>query len=132
MVIPKVISVDTLRPYQALSNVIRTAGIANDSKDAPLAIMQLSHAGRQSTNIVGGRRPFVPPLAPSAIKVGSSILGSVLSDIAHSILFQTPRAMEKEDIEHVVDLFTKGARFAHQAGFDGVQLHVAHGCTPSF
>ena len=132
MVIPKVTSVETLRPYQALSNVIHTAGIANGSNDPPLAIMQLNHAGRQSTNFVGGRRPFVPPLAPSAIKVGSSIRGSVLSDIAHSILFQTPKAMEREDIEHVVDLFINGARFAHQAGFDGVQLHVAHGCMLSF
>jgi 2,4-dienoyl-CoA reductase-like NADH-dependent reductase (Old Yellow Enzyme family) len=43
-------------------------------------------------------------------------------------LFQTPKAMTEDDILHVIDRFVYGSAFAHKAGFDGVQLHVAHGC----
>jgi 2,4-dienoyl-CoA reductase-like NADH-dependent reductase (Old Yellow Enzyme family) len=48
--------------------------------------------------------------------------------VAHSILFQTPRMMSLDDIDQVVEQFVKGARLAEEAGFDGIQLHMAHGC----
>ena len=39
----------------------------------------------------------------------------------------TPREMTKEDIREVVVAFGEAARRTKQTGFDGVQLHGAHG-----
>ncbi len=39
----------------------------------------------------------------------------------------TPREMTLEDIENVVKDFVKGAKFAANAQFDGIELHGAHG-----
>jgi 2,4-dienoyl-CoA reductase-like NADH-dependent reductase (Old Yellow Enzyme family) len=38
-----------------------------------------------------------------------------------------PRVMEEEDIAAIIDAFGQGARRAREAGFDGVQIHGAHG-----
>lgn len=44
------------------------------------------------------------------------------------LVFKTvPQEMSKEDIETMKAAFTNGAIRAKKAGFDGVQLHVAHG-----
>jgi 2,4-dienoyl-CoA reductase-like NADH-dependent reductase (Old Yellow Enzyme family) len=39
----------------------------------------------------------------------------------------TPKACTLEDIEEVIDLFKHATRVAAKAGFDGIQLHGAHG-----
>lgn len=71
--------------------------------------LQLAHAGRQTKEkICGGQ-----PLAPSAV---------------YEPTFKvTPRAMTEEEILQTIDDFVQGARRAKEAGFDGVQLHLAHG-----
>lgn len=70
--------------------------------------MQLSHGGRQvSTQVVQ------EPIAPSAVPVASK---GVL-----------PREMTSREIEETIDDFAQAARRAKDAGFDGVQLHCAHG-----
>jgi 2,4-dienoyl-CoA reductase-like NADH-dependent reductase (Old Yellow Enzyme family) len=38
-----------------------------------------------------------------------------------------PRKMTDEDIERIVDAFGRSARRVEEAGFDGVQIHGAHG-----
>jgi len=38
-----------------------------------------------------------------------------------------PKEMSQEDIKGVIDDFIQGSRRAEQSGFDGVQLHIAHG-----
>lgn len=44
------------------------------------------------------------------------------------LVYQTvPREMTKEDIQIMQDAFVNGAIRAKKAGFDGVQIHVAHG-----
>ncbi|HKC96502.1 MAG TPA: bifunctional salicylyl-CoA 5-hydroxylase/oxidoreductase, partial [Methylomirabilota bacterium] len=40
---------------------------------------------------------------------------------------QVPRAMDREDMERVRDQFVGAARMAEQAGFDMLELHMAHG-----
>ena len=35
------------------------------------------------------------------------------------------------DIDHLVDRFVLSAKVARQAGFEGVELHVGHGCVCS-
>ncbi|TYO95032.1 2,4-dienoyl-CoA reductase-like NADH-dependent reductase (Old Yellow Enzyme family) [Geothermobacter ehrlichii] len=70
---------------------------------------QLVHAGGQaSAKAIGGR-----PLAPSEVKDATS------PDL--------PRAMDQQDIREIVAAFAAGAGRAKLAGFDGVQLHGAHG-----
>ncbi|KAG5652367.1 hypothetical protein H0H81_005229 [Sphagnurus paluster] len=43
------------------------------------------------------------------------------------LAFQKPKQMTLEDIDDVVRAFVKGAKVASESGFDGVQIHAAHG-----
>jgi 2,4-dienoyl-CoA reductase-like NADH-dependent reductase (Old Yellow Enzyme family) len=135
MVMPSIITEDTVKPFRALAAAMHNKYTSLDDVDLrrpdsrALAIMQLSHAGRQSPNIIGGRFPFARPLGPSATAIGyGSVNTNLLSKIIHRLLFRTPRAMSLADIDNVVEAFVRGAEVAVQAGFDGVQLHAAHGC----
>lgn len=74
-------------------------------------IMQINHAGRQTNRFVNGR-----PMGPSA-SGAVKVLGA----------FARPRAMTAEDIADVRARFVTTALAAQEAGFDGVQIHAAHG-----
>lgn len=75
--------------------------------------MQISHPGRQVFAALGGT-----VWAPSdvALKLGK-----------HSKLFGRPTAMSEAQIAEVIERFAITAQRAEQAGFDGVQIHAAHG-----
>jgi 2,4-dienoyl-CoA reductase-like NADH-dependent reductase (Old Yellow Enzyme family) len=75
--------------------------------------MQISHPGRQ----VQARMPGVA-WAPSAVAVE---LGK------HSRRFGRPAAMTPEQIGATVRRFATTAGLAERAGFDGVEVHAAHG-----
>ncbi|WP_326565125.1 NADH:flavin oxidoreductase/NADH oxidase family protein [Amycolatopsis rhabdoformis] len=79
-------------------------------------ILQLSHAGRQSMRglALAGRQQDV--VAPSAVPLD---LGKWL--------FRKPRALSDVEVVALVERFATAARVAAAAGFDGVQLHAAHG-----
>jgi 2,4-dienoyl-CoA reductase-like NADH-dependent reductase (Old Yellow Enzyme family) len=131
MVIPETITSDTLRSYRALACAMRPAFPPIDqdaSSPRTLIIMQVSHAGRQSPIIIGGRPPFVPALAPSAIGLGRSAPGGWFARFMYKIGFPTPRAMTLQEIDYVANRFVLSAKLAHDAGFDGIELHVSHGC----
>lgn len=70
--------------------------------------LQLQHGGRQASAEVIGQRP----LAPSAV----SVMGG-----------PRPAKMTAEQIMEAVEAFGEGARRAQEAGFDGVEVHMAHG-----
>lgn len=93
----------------------RRAGLAAYAEAAKSAggkvVMQLSHAGRQTPSTVNDA-----PLAPSTVEL--KMPGGV---------FATPRPMRQEDIEGVIAGFANAAKVARETGFDGVQLHAAHG-----
>jgi 2,4-dienoyl-CoA reductase-like NADH-dependent reductase (Old Yellow Enzyme family) len=72
--------------------------------------MQINHPGRQAGAFVTGNRP----VAPSA--VGAGIPGA-----------STPRPLTGEEIEDLITRYATAASVAQRAGFDGVQLHGAHG-----
>jgi 2,4-dienoyl-CoA reductase-like NADH-dependent reductase (Old Yellow Enzyme family) len=76
-------------------------------------LMQLNHPGRQVPSYLART-----PVAPSAI--GVRIPGG-------RGLFNTPRALEDAEIEEQLRRLTRTAELAVAAGFDGVQLHAAHG-----
>lgn len=75
--------------------------------------MQINHPGRQMPAALGQAT-----LAPSAVPMN---LGSL------SRQFPVPREMTEADIEDVRQRFTRSAQLAETAGFDGVQIHAAHG-----
>ncbi|CAE6493914.1 unnamed protein product [Rhizoctonia solani] len=95
------------------------------SEAGPVAIMQLSHAGRQSPRFLGGRTPWTPPSAPSAQPMAPR--EGILSRLVFSLLFQRPHPLDSIGIESVISAFVCGATVACDSGFDGIQLHASHG-----
>ncbi|KAI0071038.1 FMN-linked oxidoreductase [Panus rudis PR-1116 ss-1] len=124
IVIPHTIGPAEVDAFRRLADAIHGSG-----PETPLAIMQLSHTGRQSANILGGRAPFVPPHAPSPVPLqftplsGYSLVGSAV----HHLMFQKPIAMTVEEINEVISRFVAGAKLAASTGFDGIELHASHG-----
>jgi len=83
--------------------------------------VQLWHTGRMShTAFQPGEKA---PVAPSAIraKAKTYIPGAGYVDTSE------PRALETAEIAGIVDDFRTAARHAIKAGFDGVEVHGAHG-----
>lgn len=82
-------------------------------------ILQLWHVGRISDPIyLNGELP----VAPSAIQPK----GHVSLIRPHKDYVQ-PRALELDEITHIIEAFRKGAENAKRAGFDGVEIHGANG-----
>ncbi|OLS63717.1 NADH:flavin oxidoreductase/NADH oxidase family protein [Pseudomonas putida] len=75
--------------------------------------LQLNHPGRQMPANLGQ-----PTWAPSAVPLA---LGNM------SRHFTEPQAMDEAKIAEVIWRFANSARLAEQAGFNGVQIHAAHG-----
>ena len=74
-------------------------------------IMQLSHAGRQTPVRVNKH-----PKAPSTVRV--NLPGRQFGD---------PVALSEDEIHAIIDRFGVAAAAAREGGFDGVQVHAAHG-----
>ncbi|KAF8524274.1 hypothetical protein BU17DRAFT_43062 [Hysterangium stoloniferum] len=128
--IPRAKSVRELDPFKALSTAMRSSGIpyAKDG-DSPLAIMQLSHTGGQSPRFIGGRLGTLRrPVAPSSRRFSVDSKGNWLTQAAYWFLFSTPRTLTSEQVRLLVEDFFSAAKLAYETGFDGVQLHAAHGC----
>ncbi|KAI0322922.1 hypothetical protein OF83DRAFT_273939 [Amylostereum chailletii] len=125
IVLPPTLNERALQPFTQLAQAIH----GFYSQHRTLAIMQLSHAGRQSPLLLGGRLPFVPASAPSPIPLGrQSHNEGWLARSFYRLMFQTPRQMSPEDIETTIEDFMRGATAALASGFDGVELHASHGC----
>ncbi|MBI1684103.1 NADH:flavin oxidoreductase/NADH oxidase family protein [Caulobacter hibisci] len=75
--------------------------------------MQINHPGRQVFEDMGG--------------VSWSASDVPLDLGEHSKLFAKPVAMSQAQIDEVIARFADTARQAERAGFDGVQVHAAHG-----
>lgn len=85
-----------------------------------LIFLQLWHVGRIS-------HPDLQPLgalpvAPSAIRPAGEAM--TLSGMKP---FETPRALETDEIPKIVEQFRVAAENAEMAGFDGVEVHGANG-----
>ncbi|BDX04720.1 NADH:flavin oxidoreductase/NADH oxidase family protein [Planctobacterium marinum] len=95
----------SLQPFEQWAKLSKQ----NDCK----IIMQINHPGRQVFKKMGGK-----VLSPSDVALDMG---------AHSGLFTQPKAMTDEEIEDVIERFVTTAKRAEAAGFDGVEVHAAHG-----
>jgi N-ethylmaleimide reductase len=88
-----------------------------------MIFLQLWHVGRVSHSSFQPEAAL--PVAPSAVPI-SSEYKTVTAD-GKVVTYETPRALETEEIAGVVDAFREAARNALAAGFDGVEVHGANG-----
>ena len=103
---PANVVVEDDRDLEALS-----AWAAAAKSDGAVALVQVNHPGRQSPRSLSPR-----PVAPSAI--GLKGMGGA---------FAVPRELTVAEIQDLVARYAETARVCVEAGFDGVQLHGAHG-----
>ncbi len=83
--------------------------------------LQLWHVGRISHSSFQENGAF--PVAPSAI----APQGVALTANWKQVPFETPRALELNEIKQIIEQYKQGAANAKTAGFDGVEVHGANG-----
>ena len=101
-----------LEDDQNIDRFLKWAEVVHEANPQTQLWMQINHPGKQTPKFL-----TPAPVAPSAIALGKGLEAS----------FATPRALEPLEIETLVKRFATTARLAKQAGFDGVQIHGAHG-----
>ena len=104
---PGVVVVETERDLEKLkawANVGKRHGM--------IQLVQLSHPGRQCPK--GLNKETV---APSAVPFSPALAMS----------FGTPRELREDEILDIIQRFATSAAICEKAGFEGVQLHGAHG-----
>ncbi len=82
--------------------------------------LQLGHSGRKGSTQLGWERPDHPLASGNWEIVAPSPLPWQPSS-------QTPREMTRADMDRIRDEFVRATRYADAAGFDLLELHMAHG-----
>ena len=85
--------------------------------------VQLWHVGRRSHSSITGETP----VSASAVKDADKVFGPLPEGGFGMIETETPRALSEADIQATIADFVQAAKNAMEAGFDGVELHGAHG-----
>ncbi|MEJ5053372.1 NADH-dependent flavin oxidoreductase [Sphingobacterium sp. MYb382] len=80
------------------------------------AILQVFHAGNKT----------VTDLSPNKAIVSASAIKSETTPFTPAELL-TPRALEENEIWDIISAFGETTRRAIEAGFDGIEIHGAHG-----
>jgi 2,4-dienoyl-CoA reductase-like NADH-dependent reductase (Old Yellow Enzyme family) len=78
-----------------------------------LMVGQVSHPGRQVEERIQKN-----PISASDVQLEGNIMG---------MNFAKPRAATDEDIANVIEGFAHAAEYLEKAGYDGIELHGAHG-----
>ncbi|KAK7192620.1 hypothetical protein DPSP01_006561 [Paraphaeosphaeria sporulosa] len=86
---------------------------AESKKHGSLIIGQVSHPGRQVADNIQKS-----PISASDVQLEGNVMG---------MTFAKPRAATDEDIKNVIEGFAHAAEYLEKAGYDGIQLHGAHG-----
>lgn len=82
-----------------------------------LAIMQMFHCGRMAW----------PEVNPAGRSIGPSAIAPKQLNALTKAPYPLPEAMSRFDIAHVIQGFVETAKGAVAAGFDGIEIHGAHG-----
>lgn len=104
---PGNVVVEDDRHHQAVSAWARAA-----RSGGAAAWAQINHPGRQAP-----RRLNRETVAPSAVPLRG----------LPGLVFGRPRALEAAEIERIIDRFGATASALVNAGFEGIQIHAAHG-----
>lgn len=91
----------TIEPMKKLVEILHK----NEAK----AILQINHAGSATSKEITGEEPIGPSAIPNPRK------GNI------------PRELSTKEIADIVKKFANSAKRAKFAGFDGVEIHSAHG-----
>ena len=86
---------------------------AESKKHGSLIIGQVSHPGRQCE-----QRIQKTPISASDVQLEGEVMG---------MHFAKPHPAMEDEIEHVIEGFAHAAEYLHKAGYDGIELHGAHG-----
>lgn len=103
---------DQVRGWEMVTDSVHRAG--------GRFFLQLWHCGRVSDPEFHGG---AAPVAPSAVLPAGRVML-----LRPSRPYVTPRALETQEVEAIVEDFRRGALNAKRAGFDGVEIHAANGC----
>nr|POE82698.1 nadh-dependent flavin oxidoreductase nada [Quercus suber] len=82
-------------------------------KHGSLMVAQVSHPGRQVADAIQKN-----PISASDVQLEGNVMG---------MTFAKPRAATEEDIANVIEGFAHAAEYVEKAGYDGIELHGAHG-----
>jgi 2,4-dienoyl-CoA reductase-like NADH-dependent reductase (Old Yellow Enzyme family)/thioredoxin reductase len=78
-------------------------------KEGGKIFMQIHHAGRQTASAITGMQPVAPSAIPCPVNM------------------EIPKALTTEEVYELIEKFGDTAGRAKKAGFDGVEIHGAHG-----
>ncbi len=109
---------DFVAPFRRITDFIRQQGAVPG--------IQLGHSGRKARRSVPweGRAPLAT--APG-VDHGEEWELIAPSAVAFNNKYATPRAMMHDDIHESIAHWGQAARRAHEAGFDVLDVHAAHG-----
>lgn len=109
---PGIYSAEQVEGWKLVTKAVHEAG--------GRIFLQLWHVGRISHSSLqpGGALP----VAPSAIAAAGEA-----ATYEGMVPFETPHALEIEEIAGIVEDYRKAAQNAMDAGFDGVEIHAANG-----
>jgi len=104
---------DHARAFQRITRFIKNQGAVPG--------IQLAHAGRKASTDAPwrGGKPLIPeeggwrPMAPSPIPFDDAS--------------PMPRELTQEDLEAILSQFVAAARWSIEAGFEVLEIHMAHG-----
>jgi len=89
-----------------------------------IIFLQLWHVGRVSHS------SFQPggalPVAPSAVPITGEGMLAMTAE-GKMVPYETPRALETDEVGQIAEAFRQAAKNAKEAGFDGVEIHGANG-----
>jgi N-ethylmaleimide reductase len=110
---PGIYSAEQIAGWRAVTDAVHAKG--------GFIFSQIWHVGRISHSSL--QPDGALPVGPSAVRPS----GDHTNASGETVPFETPRALEEQELTQIVEHFVTAARNAQAAGFDGVEVHGANG-----